>query len=298
MWSVRSRGLRLFSLLLALAVFLTACNQGMPEQSGEYELKPQSLSWDGQQYKFAWVGADGEVHWASGDDVQLVQDQRTYLEMKDGKPIVHLKADDPVAVLAQDRDGDFTSWWFPFVVGSALGGRDRTVVINEPYPGTRQVPPDRPTYRYPPTDSFGRGDSLHGSVSNDKPASPSYGRVKPIPDAVGGQSGGTGGGSAATTKAPSYSSGQAGGTGTGAAASTKRQDGGLSGVLGGTGTGSAATSKGTFRAGSSTSSAPSSSSGSKLSPSGSGSKITGGKSSGGFSGGKSSSGSRIGGKRR
>ena len=294
MYAIRPSVLRVLALLLALSVLLSACNQGMPELSGAYELKPQSLTWDGQQYRFAWVDGSGGIHWATGDDVQLVQDTRSYLEIRDGHPVVHLVADEPIAVLGRDRDGDFSSPWFPFLAGAALGNAlgGRTAVINQPYPGTGQVPPDRPAYRYPPSDAFGRGDSLTGSITNSRAAAPNYRVAKPIPDAVSGQSGGAGGGSAASGKSPSYSSGQAGGAGSGTAASSKGS--GLeSGQAGGTGSGSAASSKGTFR---SSDSAPSSSP--KLSPGGkapsvggsSGGGFRGGKSSGGFSGGRSGGG--------
>jgi hypothetical protein len=278
--TLRSRTIRILSLVLALAVLLTACNQGMPGQSGEYKLQAHSLSWDGSQYRFAWIDRDGSVKWAEGNDVQLMQDQRTYLEMRDGRPIVHLTTDEPVQVLGHDGNGNFSNMWFPFLVGSMLGGRDRTVVVNQPYPGTAQVPTDRPAYRYPPTDSFGRGETLQGSVSNSRPAAPDYQKVAPIAGARSGQTGGAGGGSGATNKAPSYSSGQVGGAGSGAAASSKGT-GAASGISGGTGAGSAASSKGSgIGAGA-----------------GSGSGFSGGKSSGGFSGGKSSGGF-SGGRRR
>jgi len=282
---------RLLALLLALVLLLTGCNQGMPEQAGEYQLKPNSLTWNGEEYRFAWVDGSGALHWASGDDVQLVQGERTYLEMRDGRPIVHLAADEPVTVLGRDQQGDFTSSWFPFLAGAALGdalgGRDRTVVVNEPDSGTRQIPPSQPAYRYPPTDSFGRGDSLRGSIANDKPTSPNYRKVRPVTDAVSGQSGGTGGGSAASSKAPSFSSGQAGGSGAGTAASAKGVAP-ASGQAGGTGVGSAASSKGTF-AGSSRAPSIGASGGAG------GGKVpsvgtSGGKSSGGFFGARSSGG--------
>lgn len=286
-----TRLFRLLAPLLALALLLAGCNQGMPAQAGEYQLKPHSLTWDGEEYRLAWVDGGGALHWASGDDVQLVQDERTYLEMRDGRPIVHLAADEPVTVLGRDQNGDFTSSWFPFLagaaLGNALGGHDRTVVVNEPYSGTRQVPPSQPAYRYPPTDSFGRGDTLGGSVTNDRPSSPDYRRIKPNPDAVSGQSGGVGGGSAASNKAPSYSSGQAGGSGAGTAASAKGAAP-ASGQVGGTGAGTAASSKGTF-AGSSRAPSVGASGGAG------GGKVpaigaSGGRSSGGFSGAKSSGG--------
>ena len=81
-----------------------------PTQSGEYHLQQDTVTWDGSQYRFAWIDRDNSVKWAQGDDVQLVQDERTFLEMRDGKPIIHLTADTPVTVLARDRGGDFSSF--------------------------------------------------------------------------------------------------------------------------------------------------------------------------------------------
>jgi len=52
-----------------------------------------------------------------------------------------------------------------------------------------------PAYRYPPTDTFSRGDSLHGSETTTRPSPPDYRKVQPAPNAVSGQNGGTGGGS-------------------------------------------------------------------------------------------------------
>ena len=274
----RSRIAKWIAPLLVVMLLATACNQGMPGQAGEYQLQANSLTFNGSQYEFAWVDQGGTIHWARGDDVQLVQDTRAYLEIRDGKPIVHLNPEEPVTVRREDQGGSYNSSWFPFLAGAAignmLGGRDRTVVVNQPYQGSSQIPTNQPGYRYPPTDSFTRGDSLHGSVTNDRPSTPDYRKVQPIPDAISSQSGGTGGGSAATNKQPSVSSGQAGGAGTGSAATSKGSVP-ASGQSGGTGVGSAATNKGAGAGSGAT--AP------KVAPSG-------GKSSGGFSGGKSSGG--------
>jgi hypothetical protein len=217
---------RLLSLFLVLAIVLTACNSGMPSTEGEFQLQPDSLTWDGHQYRFAWVDQDGSVRWAQGDDVKLVEDARTYLEMRDGKPTVHLTSDTPVTVLARDRGGDFSTFWLPFAVGTMLG---------------RQTPNDQPAYRYPPTDSIGRGDTLRGSTVTSRPTTSGYRGTSPVGDAVSGQSGGAGSGSAASSKGTGAVSGQAGGTGAGSAASSKgtssgsgisgaRSSGGLSGA--------------------------------------------------------------------
>lgn len=269
--SVIQRLYRLLTPLLVFALVLTSCNQGMPPSDGEFQLKSDTLTFDGSQYEFAWVGADGQVNWARGNDVKLVQDERTYLKVENGKPTIHLKPDQAVAVKYQDNNGSYSNPWFPFLVGTAIGnsmGGNRTVIVSQPNPGTSSVPPSQPAYRYPPTNSSARGESLQGTVSNDKPAAPDYKKINPNPNAASGQTGGTGSGVGATNKSPSTSSGQVGGTGSGDAATGKGKDA-ASGQSGGTGVGSGATNK---------------------QPSTSGAKSSGGfsgaKSTGGFKGGK------------
>src|SRR3972149_3907952 len=91
-------------LVLILALSLVGCSQGLPRQDGQYELKPQSLTYDGRDYEFYWVDSSAQLKQYQGREVKLVQDERSFLEVKDGKPIVHLNQDEPVTVLAQDRD--------------------------------------------------------------------------------------------------------------------------------------------------------------------------------------------------
>lgn len=223
------------TLLALLLVFSTACgsaNSGFPRDKGEYNIQPNSLTFDGDKYSLFWVDKDGSIKRAEGRDVRLVEGDRTYLEVADGSPIVHLKADEGIQVKGRDRQGDFVSSWFPFFAGYALGGMGNW--------GGYRPPPDyqtgsrSPSYRYPPTDTFGRDDQLNGSVSQPKPQTPDYTKVQPAPYSVSGQGGGTGGGSAATNKAAGPLGGQAGGTGSGSAASNK---GTFSSKSGGTGVG-------------------------------------------------------------
>ncbi|MCC7106766.1 MAG: hypothetical protein IT307_16660 [Chloroflexi bacterium] len=220
--SRRSRGL-FSSLLGLLLVFTTACgsgNSGFPRDKGDYSIQPNSLTYDGESYAFFWVDASGGLHQAKGKDVRLVQnDARTYLTVGDGSPIVHLKADEGIIVRGRDRGGEYSTSWFPFFAGYALGGMGNW--------GGYRPPPDTlsgdrtPSYRYPPTDSFGRDEQLNGSISQPKAQTPDYSKVAPAPYSVSGQSGGTGGGNAATNKSTGPLSGQAGGTGAGSAASNK-----------------------------------------------------------------------------
>jgi hypothetical protein len=223
-------------LLLLAAVLLLACNRGLPSGSGEYPIR--SVAFDGKEYSFFWTSPDGSLHEAHGDDFKLAQDdQRSYLEVGNGTPILHLKPDEGIAVRGRDGGGGFSSWWFPFMLGYALGGSGPWVTVPQSGP-----PPTTPSYRYPPTDTFGRGDTLHGSEATSRPTPPDYRKVQPAPNAVSGQGAGTGGGTAATNKDTGGSSGQSAGTGAGSAASNTGTSGG-SGQSGGVGTGGAASNK-------------------------------------------------------
>ncbi|MBI2906874.1 MAG: hypothetical protein HYX92_04360 [Chloroflexi bacterium] len=226
-------------LLIPLVLVVAAgCNSGMPAQAGQYEILPRSLSYDGREYAFLWTDKDGRVHNAGGDDIKLVEDSRTYLEIKDGPPVLHLAKDQSINVQAEDRHGSFTTFWYPFMLGRMLSPGGSPVIITQPAPGAPSTPPQTPTYHYPPANSFGRDDTLQGSVTNNKPAAPDYGRIQPAPHSVSGKSAGTGGGTAATGKAGSSQGGQQGGTGIGSAASGKggfKGSGGAPTVGGGSG---------------------------------------------------------------
>jgi hypothetical protein len=148
-------------------------------------------------------------------------------------------------VQGQDHQGAFSSPWFPFLVGAAVGnalgggfggfggrGGGQTVIINNPVPGQPSYGAGTPAYRYPPTGSFGRDESLHGSLDTSKPTPPDYTKIQPAPYATSAQASGTGGGAAASNKSPAgavsgasgaanATSGQAAGTGGGTAAASK-----------------------------------------------------------------------------
>jgi hypothetical protein len=91
--------------------------------------------------------------------------------------------------------------------------------------GGGAIPADygRPVHRYPPTDTFSRGDTIQGNATNTTNRPPDYSRMAPAAGSVSGQSGGAGGGNAATNRAATApsSGGQAGGTGTGSATLAK-----------------------------------------------------------------------------
>ena len=244
--------LMLAGLLATLGIACGNGNSGFPHDQGQYTIQPGSLSFDGKRYTMLWADAGGGLHKAEGEDVRMQRDERTFLEIGNGSLIVHLKEDEAVVVKGRDRDGSFDSFWFPFLLGQALGGRGSggPVIINQPYPG--DTASRGPSYQYPPTDTFGRGDDLHGSVERSKPQTPDYSKVQPAPYSVSGQNAGTGGGTAATNKSTTPFSGQSGGTGTGSAASNKgtfssggNTSGGGAGVGGGAGWSSSKPSTGT-----------------------------------------------------
>lgn len=210
------------SLLLSTLV-LAACSGGgggggLPPAPGRYTLKEKAISFDGERYSFYWADPSGNLQRAHTSDVKLRVDEENYLEVTEGREaILHLRQDEPVTVEARDEQGDFGTFWYPFLIGSMLSRGP--VVINQPAPREYQ----QPSHRYPPTDRFGRGDTLTGSAASTTNRPPDYSRMAPVGGAVGGQAGGSGGGNAATNRAETAPSagGQAGGTGTGSAALSK-----------------------------------------------------------------------------
>jgi hypothetical protein len=233
-----------FTAVLVLSVFASACSagDGAPSTPGQYSVQKNSVHFDGDRYQLYWADNNGSLHHLDTRKLRLVRDpDRTYLDVpQSGDPILHLKEDEPITVEGQDHQGAFSSPWFPFLLGATLGnafggGRNgQTVIINNPAPGEqRGYDPATPTYRYPPTGTFGRDDALHGSIDTSKPQPPDYAKVQPAPYATSAKASGTGGGTAATNKgglaggSQSYASRQSGPSGAVGAGSR--------GVLGGPG---------------------------------------------------------------
>ncbi len=248
--------MRRLSLVLAalfvLSVVTSACgpaSDGRPSAPGQYSVQKDSIHFDGDRYQLYWADTGGSLHHLDTHNLRMVRDpERTFLEVAQGggDPILHLREDEPITVQGQDHQGGFSSPWFPFLVGAAVGnafgggfggrgGSGQTVIINNPAPGERSYGPGTPTYRYPPTGSFGRDEELHGSVDTSKPAPPDYSKVQPAPYATTGKASGTGGGAGASNKSPAAPAGTTAGV-----------TSAVSGAAGGTGSGSAASSKGGF----------------------------------------------------
>jgi hypothetical protein len=210
--------MRTFIAVVAAAslIVTSACSGGggVPTQPGQYSVQKDSVHFDGERYQLYYADSAGQLHQLQTRNLQMVRDpDRTYLDVPQGggDPVLHLREDEPISVDGRDNEGAFSSPWFPFLVGTmvgnTLGGRGQgTVIINNPAPGeSGAYGPTTPSYRYPPTGSFGRDDTLHGSLDSSKPQAPDYKQVQPAPYATTGQTSGTGGGVAASNKAPSVS---------------------------------------------------------------------------------------------
>ena len=219
------RGPVLVLMSLLLLVLSGACGgggglKGAPSKDGEYTVRPGSVSYDGDRYQLFWEDKDGQYRELSGKGLKMVKDERTFLAREKGDTVLHLREDEPVEVLAQDNNGNYSSPWFPFLLGTVVGNAI-----------------SGPRYHYPPTATFGRGDQLNGSVVTQTAKPPKYEGLAPNPNAVSGQAQGTGGGNAVTNRAGD-------GAATGQSGSAA-----VSGQAQGTGTGAAATAKGGFRSG-------------------------------------------------
>ena len=206
-----------FLAVVVFAFVASGCQHSdLPRSPGDYPIQNNEIRFDGQNYTFRWIDHDGSIHPAKDDDVKLVQDESTLLRVDGSGDTLHLAPNQSIGVDGRDSRGNFGTVWYPFFFGSPFGGGP--VIVLPPGSGGD---PRTPTYRYPPTDTFGRDDSLGGSVPSSRPTPPDYTRVPNARDTVSGQSGGTGGGAAATGKSDSATGGQAGGAGSGSAASSK-----------------------------------------------------------------------------
>jgi len=205
----------LLLIFAATLVLSTACSGPSLPPAGQYSVQKGSVHFDGERYQLSYLDSrTNELHSVGLRDLKMVRDNdRTFLDVPSGgDPTLHLREDEPITVEAQDHQGGFSSFWFPFLLGNALGGgfgraNPGTVIINNPAPGeSRNYGANTPAYRYPPTGSFGRDEQLHGSLDSSKPQTPDYSKVQPSPYATSGSSSGSGGGTAASNKAPNTSS--------------------------------------------------------------------------------------------
>ncbi len=218
---------RLVLMVLLLSSFvLVACGpgDGLPKVAGQYKLKEKSVTFDGEKYSFYWADAVGNLTHVRTDNVKLKLGDQNILEITDKKEaVLNIKDDEPVKLEGRDRQGDFSNFWYPFMIGSMMsrgfGGGGPIIVNNNGSPSEYR----EAAHRYPPTDQFNRGDTIGGSVASSNGRPPDYSRIQPASNTISGQGAGTGGGNAATNKADTdvTSSGQSSGTGSGSAAMNK-----------------------------------------------------------------------------
>src|SRR5579859_5737585 len=120
----------LCAALFALSLITSACGagDGRPGSPGQYSVQKDSVHFDGDRYQLYWADTNGSLHQMDTHNLRLVRDpERTFLEVPpSGDPILHMREDEPITVQGQDRQGAFSSPWFPFllgaVAGNALGG--------------------------------------------------------------------------------------------------------------------------------------------------------------------------------
>ncbi|MHB1005441.1 MAG: hypothetical protein ACYC3S_07310 [Chloroflexota bacterium] len=181
-------------LTLTMLLFvLSGCttNTGLPSRSGDYSLQQGSVCADGDRYRFGWVDESGTIHQADAKVTSVTRDDRSYLELQgNDKAALRLGADESVPVCPDRQNRPGWASWIPIPI--PFGG---PVIIQRP------------------------GDA--GGQSSDGKQPLGIPKQAPNPFSVGGQSGGTGGGTSAGGKSVSPSSGQSGGTGGGGAATGK-----------------------------------------------------------------------------
>jgi hypothetical protein len=226
-----SAAVRLSAALL-LAASLAACNasatdttmvqtravapltqevvSGLPRGPGNYPVVRGSVFRDQRGvYQFEWLDpgtATGPGHVAHASRLRLVDDNQLLLEMPEsGDPILHLPADEDVGLIQQAQVGATQpgpgfypspySYWHPFSPGLVVVGRPayydppRTIVVD---------------------DASGGGTGSSGSSSRpalrveggtvSETARPPAARVTGVQSAVSGRAGGTGSGSAVTSR--------------------------------------------------------------------------------------------------
>jgi hypothetical protein len=186
---------QLVAALFVLSLVTTACASGSTLPApGTYSVQKDSVQYDGERYRLFYADSAGAMKPLEARNLRMVRDEsRTFLEVpQSGDPILHMREDEPIQVQGQDRGGAFSSPWFPFLLGTMVGNTLGNM--------------GAPSYRYPPTGTFGRGEQLRGSLESARPEMPDYSKVQPAPNAVTGQGSGTGGGNAASNKAPITSS--------------------------------------------------------------------------------------------
>lgn len=175
---------------------------GLPTQPGFYPIVDGSLARDSRGvYHFSWLepGGSGPGTPASVSLVRLARSDTNRVEIhQTGDPTLHLRQDAPVALASTASDTGYTGYrsggyvhWYPFPVGGGYYG---------------------PGYYDPPSRTMPSSGTVAGSNVASQPRPPSE-RTYAVSSAVSGRAGGTGSGTAATSKSGAdFSSGGKSGT--------------------------------------------------------------------------------------
>ena len=226
---------------------------GLPRGPGTYEVSSGSVFRDQRGvYQFEWLdpgaASSSTGHVAHVSRLRLQRDERLALEVQDGEdPVLHLPENENVGLIPEAPVGQAQpgpqyyppvySFWSPLTMGLLLGSRPAyydppSTVIVQNAPG--QVDP-----RTPVTGSSSSGARAGTSTISrvaggrvSETARPPAQRVTGVQTAVSGRAGGTGAGSAVSSRNAS------GGT-SGSSGVTAPRSGGFSGGTGSSGGSSA-----------------------------------------------------------
>jgi hypothetical protein len=174
---------------------------GLPTESGRYPVDPATVSRDAQGvFRFSWQDPSGVDHPAAVSLLKQAPGDLDELAIPaEGDPILYLREDTPVQVIAEEASASGSG------SGSSSGSRagfggGSFVYIGNWYPYTGSYTRE-PVYRAP-SSSSPDSSSFTGSVESSSPR-PLAARTIQVPsrvDAVSGMSRGTGGGSAVSAK--------------------------------------------------------------------------------------------------
>lgn len=210
---------------------------GLPRGPGTYPVMRGSVFRDQRGiYQFEWLdqgATGGPGHIAYASRLRLIRDDELRLEMPEsGDPILHLPDDENVGLTQQAQVGagqpgpayypPAYSYWHPFSPGMVVVGRPayydppRTVVVDGTSGGSSGST----------SGSALRGDG--GTVSET--ARPPSARVTGVQSAVSGRAGGTGAGSAVTSRNVASGASSSSSSSSASASSAARSTSGSSGV--------------------------------------------------------------------
>lgn len=163
---------------------------GLPTRPGVYQIVPNSIARDSRGvYHFSWLepGTTGSGTPAALSLARLTRSNTNQLEIaENGDPVLHLREDAPIALAStvshtygSTYHGGGYVYWYPFPVGGTYYGSGYYD------PPARTIPSG--------------GGTISGANHSTQPLPPAQ-RTFGVSSAVSGRAGGTGSGTAATSK--------------------------------------------------------------------------------------------------